>query len=111
MITTARAGQLGKSGPLAKVRNGDLLRVDSERGLLETVVSAEEMAAREPEPVDLTGSRFGMGRELFDVFRANTAGAEQGAMSYLLPDQHYTEVPLPQERMHEHFMFLHAAAV
>ena len=40
----------------------------------------------QPEAVDLTASHFGLGRELFAMFRANAAGAEQGAMTYL-PDQ------------------------
>jgi phosphogluconate dehydratase len=67
-------------GPLARVRTGDALLVDSERGRLEAHVPAEELAAREPEPVDLSAYHFGLGRELFDVLRANAAGAEHGGM-------------------------------
>jgi phosphogluconate dehydratase len=95
-------------GPLANVRNGDLIRMDSERGTLDVRVSAAELAAREPEPVDLTEHQFGMGRELFDVFRANALGPEQGAMSYVLPGRQTTAVPPIQKRVHEHFVFADA---
>jgi len=92
-------------GPLAKIRNGDVIRVDSERGALEARLSARELAKRDPEPVDLTVNEFGLGRELFAVFRANALGAEQGAMSYVLPDREYTEAPPLPPRVHEHFLF------
>lgn len=69
-------------GPLAKVRSGDVILLDGERGLLEARVSAEEWAERQPEPVDLSANQHGLGRELFAVFRANAAGAEQGAISF-----------------------------
>jgi phosphogluconate dehydratase len=74
-------------GPLARVHSGDVVRLDAEQGVLEARVSDEELAARRPAPVDLTGSQVGLGRELFDVFRANAAGAEQGGMTYLLPER------------------------
>ena len=73
-------------GPLAKVRTGDVVVVDARNGLLQVRVAADEWARRKPEAVDLTASHFGLGRELFAMFRANAAGAEQGAMTYL-PDQ------------------------
>ena len=55
--------------------------------------------------MDLTVNEFGLGRELFAVFRANALGAEQGAMSYVLPDREYTEAPPLPPRVHEHFLF------
>ena len=67
-------------GPLAKVRDGDLILLDGERGILEVKVPAAEFAARHPEPVDLSSNQHGLGRELFAVFRANASGAEQGAV-------------------------------
>ncbi len=72
-------------GPLAKVRNGDVILLDGERGILELKVSAAEFAARQPEAVDLSANQHGLGRELFAVFRANAAGAEQGAMTFAAP--------------------------
>ncbi|MDQ2696950.1 MAG: dihydroxy-acid dehydratase, partial [Pseudomonadota bacterium] len=73
-------------GPLAKVRDGDVIVLDAERGVLEARVDAGDWASRQPQMIDLSHNRWGCGRELFDVFRANAVGAEQGAMSFVLPD-------------------------
>jgi phosphogluconate dehydratase len=97
-------------GPLARVRDGDVIRLDAEQGVLEARVSAEELAARRPEPVDLAGYRAGLGRELFDVFRATAAGAEQGGMTYLPPAHHDTEVRPGQEPVHDRRVFATAGA-
>jgi phosphogluconate dehydratase len=69
-------------GALARVRDGDLLRVDAERGVLEVVLGADALAQRPPAPAELAGNQCGMGRELFGTFRAVVGGAEQGAMSF-----------------------------
>jgi len=66
-------------GPLAKLRDGDVIRLDSHTGILEARVTAAALHARAVEPVDLTGNDSGMGRELFRLFRTYAAGAEQGA--------------------------------
>jgi len=55
--------------------------------------------------VDLTMYQVGLGRDLFDVFRANALGPEQGAMTYVVPGKTATAVPPPQKRLHEHFVF------
>ncbi|MDP3895039.1 MAG: phosphogluconate dehydratase, partial [Mesorhizobium sp.] len=66
-------------GPIGKIQDGDLIRLDGEAGTLQTMVSEEELRAR-PEPlVDLSGNDFGMGRELFSAFRAFAGRAESGA--------------------------------
>jgi phosphogluconate dehydratase len=72
-------------GPLAKVREGDMIRLDATHGVLEARVPHQEWAARTPATLDLSRHQWGLGRELFEVFRANAAGAEQGAMSYRTP--------------------------
>ncbi len=92
-------------GKLARVRSGDVILVDAQRGMLELRVPEEELAARDPEAVDLSANQFGLGRELFNVFRANAAGAEQGAMTYLLPEQRCTEVAASRQPVQEHFVF------
>ena len=97
-------------GPLAKLRSGDVIRLDAERGVLEARLSAEELASRTPEPVDLSAHQFGLGRELFNVFRANAAGAEQGGMTYVLPDHHGTEVRPTHGHVHDQFVFATAQA-
>jgi len=65
-------------GPLARVRDGDVIRLDCNRGVLEAHVSAEEWARRPLATADLKANDYGTGRELFKLFRANAAGAEQG---------------------------------
>jgi len=73
-------------GPLARVRSGDVILVDAQRGILAARVPDAEWEARRPEPVDLGGNHYGMGRELFAGFRNNVLGAEQGAMSFFAPE-------------------------
>lgn len=69
------------NGLLAKVLDGDIIRVDAEKGFLELKVSEEELAGREPARPSLEAHRHGMGRELFGVLRRDLAGAEEGASS------------------------------
>jgi phosphogluconate dehydratase len=69
-------------GPLARVRAGDLIRIDAAAGELLAKVPAAEWAAREPHTADLSAQHQGMGRELFAGLRARTSGAEQGAMTF-----------------------------
>jgi phosphogluconate dehydratase len=67
-----------EGGPLARVRDGDLIRLDAEGGVLEIKVDPAEFAARQPVAAPVRG-RHGWGRELFGVFRSNVADAESGA--------------------------------
>jgi phosphogluconate dehydratase len=64
-------------GPLGKLRDGDMVRLDSNAGRLEALVSAEVWAQRSVAlPPD--HGQSGVGRELFALFRAHAATAEQG---------------------------------
>jgi phosphogluconate dehydratase len=65
-------------GPLAKVRDGDLIRLDCSEGVLEAKVPADVWNARDVASANLQPNDAGTGRELFRLFRANAAGAEQG---------------------------------
>jgi phosphogluconate dehydratase len=69
-------------GPLSRVRNGDLIRVDAEAGVLEALVDAAEWQQREMAVPDLSRNQHGCGRELFAAARASVTGAEQGAISF-----------------------------
>ena len=69
-------------GPLARVRDGDVIVLDAEHGVLAARVDAAEWAAREPASADLAEFHLGMGRELFAGFRAHALGAEAGAMTF-----------------------------
>ena len=66
-------------GMIAKLRDGDPMRLDAEKGTLEALVDAEELAARDNAAPDLSPNQFGMGRELFAGFRQLAGRADQGA--------------------------------
>jgi phosphogluconate dehydratase len=70
--------ECASGGALAKVRDGDVIRLDCNTGVLEARVPAEVWNARELAPADLRRNDNGTGRELFKLFRAQAAGAEQG---------------------------------
>mgnify|MGYP003135348599 FL=1 len=65
-------------GPLACVRDGDLLRVDGQTGALEVLVDAAELTGRSPVAAP-AASVQGCGRELFGFMRSAFSSAEQGA--------------------------------
>ncbi len=73
-------------GPLAKVRDGDVIRLDANRGELQVLVADAPWAAREvlsmPEALRVANG-IGMGRGLFANMRLNASSAEQGACSWL----------------------------
>ena len=66
-------------GPIAKVREGDLIRIDAVAGRLEALVEETIWAAREPVRADLAHYHTGLGRELFAPFRAAVGRADEGA--------------------------------
>ncbi|NHT74285.1 phosphogluconate dehydratase [Rhizobiaceae bacterium CRRU44] len=66
-------------GPISRIREGDIIRLDATTGKINVLVSDAELDAREPAEADLSGNEFGMGRELFAPFRAMTGAAEHGA--------------------------------
>ncbi len=73
-------------GPLAKVQDGDVIRLDGVAGTLQVLVSQAEWAARPlaPMPADLRAANgVGMGRELFANLRRNALKAEEGACTWL----------------------------
>jgi phosphogluconate dehydratase len=73
-------------GPLARVRDGDLIRLDAVAGTLEVLLPTQEWEAREvlAMPQGLRDDNgLGMGRELFAGMRRSALAAEQGACSWL----------------------------
>ncbi|MEE9388353.1 MAG: phosphogluconate dehydratase [Paracoccaceae bacterium] len=64
-------------GPLAKVRDGDMITVDAISGLLQ--VLDEGFASRPDVKLDLTTTPTGAGRELFEIFRQNVGPGNEGA--------------------------------
>ena len=69
--------EAANGGPLARLRDGDIVRMDAVAGTLD--VLAEDFDSREPFVADLSGNEFGTGRELFDVFRKYAGAAVDGA--------------------------------
>ena len=73
-------------GPLAKVRDGDVIRLDSIAGTLQALVPAAEWAAREVATIDAAQADVNshdLGRELFAGMRRNVKCAEEGAITWL----------------------------
>ena len=73
-------------GPLAKVQDGDVIRLDGVAGTLQVLVSEAEWAARPlaEMPTDLRAANsVGMGRELFANMRRHALKAEEGACTWL----------------------------
>ncbi len=66
-------------GDIAKVRDGDIVRVDAPAGVLTVLVPDDEWDAREPDRPDLAVNRHGVGRDLFATFRRHVSSAETGA--------------------------------
>ncbi|SDL00301.1 6-phosphogluconate dehydratase [Franzmannia pantelleriensis] len=66
-------------GPLAKLRDGDIVRLDADAGTLEVKLAAGEWANRERRIGDLDHYHVGLGRELFGGFRHLAMRAEEGA--------------------------------
>ena len=68
-------------GPLAKLRDGDIVRVCAQTGELVALVDAEEWAAR--EDVVAPAEAMGVGRELFALMRHHSDPAERGGSAML----------------------------
>jgi phosphogluconate dehydratase len=71
--------EAAEGGALARIRDGDVIRLDAKTGRLDVLANAADLAARAPTAPDLAGNQYGMGRELFRMFRANAQPAELGA--------------------------------
>ena len=64
-----------EGGPISKLRDGDLIELNSENGLLRTSI---DLSDRTSQNVSLNGDQGGFGRELFSVLRSNANCAEMG---------------------------------
>lgn len=70
------APEAARDGPIGKLVDGDMIRVDSENGVLEVLAAGFDdrpIAEASQDP------QYGFGRELFSVFRNKVGGAETGA--------------------------------
>jgi len=73
-------------GPLARLRDGDVVRLDAAAGTLQALVAEHDWVvrpiARMPDSLK-DSDRHGTGRELFTAFRRNALSAEEGACTWL----------------------------
>jgi phosphogluconate dehydratase len=73
-------------GPLALVRDGDLIRLDAPAGTLQALVDDAAWATRTPATIGEAATQtnaHGLGRELFGGMRRNVLSAEEGAITWL----------------------------
>ncbi|MHB1248397.1 MAG: phosphogluconate dehydratase [Polaromonas sp.] len=73
-------------GPLARVRDGDVIRLDALTGELRVLAPDAEWAARQADlmPDDLAlRNSIGMGRGLFAAMRRHALTAEEGALTWM----------------------------
>ena len=68
--------EAASSGPISKIKNGDLIRLDALTGELN--ILEKDFEAREARKKDLTKNESGLGRELFKIFRENATSAKYG---------------------------------
>lgn len=75
--------EAARGGPLARLRDGDRIRLDAVAGTLELLVDPHEWAARPAAIACADAAHEGCGRELFGLARHAVTGADQGA-SFIL---------------------------
>jgi phosphogluconate dehydratase len=68
-------------GPIARVRDGDVIRLCAQKGQLDVLVDAAEFLSRPAATIDASGP--GTARELFSFFRTGSDDAEAGASAML----------------------------
>ena len=64
-------------GPISKVHDGDIVRLDATTGVIE--VLDVDLDTRDVAKADLSGNGNGVGRELFEVFRQSVGRSTEGA--------------------------------
>lgn len=69
--------EAASGGPIAQLRDGDIVRLDATQGTLG--VLTPDFDSRAPATADLSANGWGMGRELFESFRRNVGPATTGA--------------------------------
>jgi phosphogluconate dehydratase len=66
-------------GDIARIQDGDVIRIDADAGTLQVLVEAKEFAARPLATANLAANETGVGRELFAAFRRIAGSADRGA--------------------------------
>ncbi len=71
--------EAAEGGPIARIRDGDTIRLDATTGRFDVLVEETTFARRRPAKCDLSAAQAGIGRELFGPFRAGVTSASEGA--------------------------------
>ena len=66
-----------EGGAIGKIKDGDIITLDAENGVLKLELSALDLEKR--KLIDPTFDSFGCGRELFSSLRASISPSTQGA--------------------------------
>ncbi len=66
-------------GTIGRIRTGDIVRLDAEKGELRVLLDAAELESRDIPALDPSANSYGMGRELFGTFRQMAGRADAGA--------------------------------
>ena len=74
-------------GPLAKLKDGDIVRVDAVAGTLDALVPSSEWDARTDALADMEPNHHGTGRELFAPFRHLVSRADLGATIFAYEEE------------------------
>ncbi len=77
------------AGPIGKVRDGDIIRLDADAGVLEAKVDPAQWDARKPIHADLSAHHVGLGRDLFALMRNAVGTADAGASVFDAVDRHH----------------------
>ena len=73
--------EAANGGPISKLRDGDIVLLDADNGILE--VQTENFESRSSVSIDLSDNQYGLGRELFTIFREHVGPTSEGANSVL----------------------------
>ena len=90
--------EAASGGPLTRIRDGDVIRLDAVAGTLSVRLSTPDLMSRAPTGAPPNDDEWvGTGRELFSVFRHAAAPADTGGAVFGLPaagNHHHAPVPV-----------------
>jgi phosphogluconate dehydratase len=66
-------------GPISRLRDGDIIKLDAAAGLLEVQLDSATLHSREPVKPAALDTTYGVGRELFTRLREGATPADEGA--------------------------------
>ncbi|GAB3737470.1 phosphogluconate dehydratase [Luteimonas pelagia] len=84
-------------GPIARLREGDVIRIDAVAGSIDVRLDDATLQSRTPARPSLEANGFGTGRELFGLMRAVAGGAEEGGCSLFVEPAGVAAVHAPEE--------------